>query len=180
VRPAPLPILPLFCALLALSGCALFSDAPRYRGIAVTQHDLNQLTPGIASQADAEALLGPPTFQEQFDANNWVYVSQITKSRIGNTEGVNQQHVVVLTFNDNGTLKSISQKDLQNGVKVAMDQAQTPVPGGHAGFIQQLVGGVGSYNPLGAVTGAGGAGAGAGGLGGGAGDIGGTGGGGGF
>ena len=30
-----------------------------------------------------------------------------------------------------------------------MDKSQTPVPGGHAGFIQQLVGGVGSYNPLG-------------------------------
>ena len=173
MRPAPLPILSLFGALLALSGCALFSDAPRYRGIAVTQHDLNELAPGMASEADAQALLGPPTFQEQFEPNNWVYVSQITKMRIGNTEGVEQQHVVVLTFDNNGILKSVSQKDLQNGVQVAMDKSETPVPGGHAGFIQQLVGGVGSYNPLGSVTGAGGAGAGAGGLGGGAGDIGG-------
>jgi hypothetical protein len=86
---------------------------------------------------------------------------------------VQEQHVVVLTFDNNGILKGVSQKDLQNGVQVAMDKAETPVPGGHAGFIQQLVGGVGSYNPLGGVTGAGGAGAGAGGLGGGAGDIGG-------
>jgi len=182
VRPAPLPILSLFCALLVLPGCALFSDAPHYRGIAVTQHDLNELTPGIASQADAAALLGPPTFQEQFDANNWVYVSQVTKMRIGSTEGVKQQHVVVLTFDNNGTLQSVSQKDLAQGVTVAMDKTETPVPGGHAGFIQQLVGGVGSYNPLGATTaGAGGAGAGAGGLGGGGmGNSGGTGGGGGF
>ena len=87
MRPAPLPILSLFCALLALPGCALFSDAPHYRGIAVTQHDLNELTPGIASEADAQALLGPPTFQEQFDANNWVYVSQVTKMRIGQYRG---------------------------------------------------------------------------------------------
>lgn len=180
MRPAPLPILSLFCALLVLPGCALFSDAPHYRGIVVTQHDLDELTPGIASQADASALLGPPTFQEQFAPNNWVYVSQITKSRIGNTEGVKQQNVVVLTFDNNGILKGVSQRGLQDGVEVAMDHAETPVPGGHAGFIQQLVGGVGSYNPLGATTGAGGAGAGAGGLGGGAGDIGGTGGGGGF
>ncbi len=99
-----------------------------------------------------------------------------------------QQHVVVLTFDNNGILKSISQRDLAQGVQVAMDKNQTPVPGGHAGFIQQLVGGVGSYNPLGASTaGAGGAGAGAGGLGGNGGfgatnneNIGGTGGGGGF
>jgi len=173
VRQAKLPFFALLCLVLALPGCAVFSDAPHYRGIAVSQHDLNELTPGIASQADAQALLGPPTFQEQFDANNWVYVSQITKMRIGNTEGVKQQHVVVLTFDNNGILQNVTQKTLENGVQVAMDGAETPVPGGHAGFIQQLVGGVGSYSPLGATTSAGGSGAGAGGLGGGGGDVGG-------
>jgi outer membrane protein assembly factor BamE (lipoprotein component of BamABCDE complex) len=178
VRPAPLPFLALFGLVMALPGCALFSDAPHYRGIAVSQHDLAELTPGISSQADAQALLGPPTFQEQFQADNWVYVSQVTKMRIANTEGVKQQHVVVLGFDNNGVLQSVSQKDLRNGVQVAMDGAQTPVPGGHAGFIQQLIGGVGSYNPLGAATSAGGSNAGAGGLGGPASNIGGAGGGG--
>jgi outer membrane protein assembly factor BamE (lipoprotein component of BamABCDE complex) len=177
VRPAPLALLALLCTL---PGCALFTDAPHYRGIAVSQHDLDELTPGIASQADAQALLGPPTFQEQFDPNNWIYVSQITKMRIGNTEGVKQQNVVVLTFDNNGTLQNVSKETLKDGVEVAMEDKQTPVPGGHAGFIQQLIGGVGSYNPLGTATSAGGSGAGAGGLGGGASDIGGGGGGGGF
>jgi len=178
VRPAKLPFFALCGFVLALPGCALFSDAPHYRGIAVTQHDLNELTPGISSTADAQALLGPPTFQEQFNPNDWVYVAQVTKMRIGNTEGVKQQHVVVLSFDDNCTLQNISEKGLKDGVQVAMDAAQTPVPGGKPGFFQQLIGGVGSYNPLGAATGAGGSGAGAGGLGGGAGDIGGGGGGG--
>jgi len=155
-------------ALTALSGCTIFGDAPHYRGIAVSAHDLGELTPGLSTQADAQALLGPPTFQEMFDNNNWVYVSQITKMRIGQTEGVKQQHVVVLTFDNNGTLQTITQKDLADADQVAMDSNQTPVPGGKASFIQQLVGGVGSYNPLGA-TGLGGGGntSGAGGLGGG-------------
>ncbi len=152
----------------SLSGCAIFGDAPHYRGIAVSQHDLDELSPGTSSQADVQALLGPPTFQEMFDNNNWVYVAQVTKMRIGETEGVKQQHVVVLSFDNNGTLQKITQKDKADGVSVAMDSEQTPVPGGKAGFIQQLVGGVGSYNPLGA-TGLGGGGqtGGAGGLGGG-------------
>ncbi len=179
MRPAPLPFSALLCLGLALSGCAIFSDAPHYRGIFVTQHDLNELTPGVSSQTDAEALLGPPTFAEQFNANDWIYVSQITKMRIGRTEGVEQQHVVVLSFDNSGVLRNVSQRDLQNSVRVAMDGKQTPVPGGHASFLQQLIGGVGSYNPLGGTAAAaGGAGAGAGGLGGGAGDVGGAGGGG--
>jgi outer membrane protein assembly factor BamE (lipoprotein component of BamABCDE complex) len=156
-------MLGLFCALLALPGCALFATPPQYRGIPVTQHQLSELTPGISLQADVQALLGPPTFQEQFAPNNWVYVSQVTKMRIGNTTGVKQQHVVVVTFDNSGVLKSITQRDLANGEHVAMDSAQTPVPGGHAGFLQQLIGGVGHYNPG---IGAGGMGSGAGGLGG--------------
>lgn len=151
MRPAKLPFLLLSCAsLFTLPGCAVFSDSPHYRGIAVTQHDLKELTPGLSQQADVQALLGPPTFTEQFDPNNWVYLSQITKMRIGNTEGVKTQHVVVMTFDNNGTLQTISQKDLKDAVTVSMDKAQTPVPGGKAGFFQQLIGGVGSYNPMGA------------------------------
>jgi len=160
--------------LLALPGCVIFSDSPHYRGIAVSQHDLGELTPGISSEADAQALLGPPTVQELFNNNNWIYISQITKMRIGQTEGVKQQHVVVLSFDNNGVLQNVSQKTLANSVTVAMDSRQTPTPGGKAGVLQQLIGGVGSYNPLGSATdtsgtGASGLGAGAGGLGGGSG-----------
>lgn len=147
--PACLRVLPLICALGALPGCAIFGDAPHYRGIAVTPQELSQLTPGVSTEADAQALIGPPTFQEQFDPNNWVYVAQVTKMRIARKEGVEKQHVVVLSFDNNGTLKDISQKDLQQSVRVAMDGAKTPVPGGSASFIQQLIGGVGSYSPLG-------------------------------
>ena len=165
MRPAPLTLLALLGLALALPGCAIFSDEPHYRGIAVTQQQLSQLTPGVSTEADAQALLGPPTFVEQFDPNNWVYLSQITKMRIGQTEGIVKQHAVVLNFNNNGALQGISQKSLKNRVNVAMDPAQTPVPGGRAGFIQQLIGGVGSFNPLGGSgLGSGGA-TGAGGLG---------------
>ncbi len=162
----PCPKFLILALALTLPGCALFSDAPHYRGIAVSAHDLRELTPGISSQADASALLGPPSFQEMFDSDNWIYVSQITKMRIGNTEGVKTQHVVILSFNDAGVLQKVTERDLKDGVQVAMDAGQTPTPGGKAGFIQQLIGGVGSYNPLGAAgAGAGGVGSGAGGLG---------------
>lgn len=146
-------ILPVLCGMmLALPGCALFSDAPHYRGVVVTQHDLNELTPGLSQQADVQAVLGPPTVVEQFDPNNWIYISQVTKMRIGQTEGVKRQHVVVVAFASNGTLQSITEKDKKDAVNVAMEAAHTPVPGGKAGFFQQLIGGVGSYNPLGAAS----------------------------
>jgi outer membrane protein assembly factor BamE (lipoprotein component of BamABCDE complex) len=149
VRPAKLPLPLLFASLLALPGCAVFSDAPHYRGIAVSQHDLNELTPGLSQQADVQAVLGPPTFSPPFNPNDWIYVAQVTKMRIARTEGVTSQNVVVVSFNDNGTLKSVTEKNYNDAVLVAMEPHQTPVPGGTASFFQQLIGGVGSYNPLG-------------------------------
>jgi outer membrane protein assembly factor BamE (lipoprotein component of BamABCDE complex) len=163
VRPAKLPLPILFSVLLALPGCAIFSDSPHYRGVAVNQHDLNELIPGISTQADAQSLLGPPSFVEQYDQNNWVYASQVTRMRIGNTEGMMKQHVVVLTFNANGTLGSINQKDTKDSMRVAMDGNVTPMPGGKASFVQMLIGGVGSYNPLGTASDSSGGAAGAGG-----------------
>lgn len=142
--------LPLFaCALFSLPGCAVFSDAPHYRGVTISPHDLTELTPGVSGQADAQALLGPPSFVEQFDQNNWVYVSQVTKMRIGNTEGVKAQHVVVLTFDNSGTLASVTQKDQSDAVTVAMQSNAVQAPGGKPGFIRMLLGGVGSYSALG-------------------------------
>jgi outer membrane protein assembly factor BamE (lipoprotein component of BamABCDE complex) len=153
-----------FGAVLTLPACGLFADAPHYRGIEVSQHDLGELSVGTSREADAQALLGPPTFQEQFAPNNWDYVAQVTKMLIAKTEGVRTQHVVVLSFDNNGILQKVSQKDLHDSVQVAMDSAHTPVPGGSASIIQQIIGGVGSYNPgLGAGSGPG---AGASGLGG--------------
>jgi len=152
----------LFSALLGLPGCALFTDSPHYRGISVSDNDLKQLTPGISQQADVQALIGPPTFVEQFDPNNWVYVAQVTKMRIARTEGLKNQSVVVVTFNNDGTFQSYTRKTMADAVPVKMDGKQTPAPGGTAGFFQQLIGGVGSYNPLGGASdtsGAGGAGA---------------------
>ncbi|MDE1896311.1 MAG: outer membrane protein assembly factor BamE, partial [Rhodospirillales bacterium] len=110
MRLTKLPQSLLLTALLGVSGCAVFSDAPHYRGIAVTQNELQQLTPGVSQQADVQALLGPPTFVEQYDQNNWVYVSQITKMRIARTEGVKHQDVVVVTFNNDGSFESATRK----------------------------------------------------------------------
>lgn len=150
LRPARLT-LPLLCALLlTLPGCAIFGDQPHYRGISVSPHDISELTPGLSQQADVQALLGPPTFIPQFNPNDWVYVAQVTKMRIGQTEGVKSQTVVIVAFNDNGTLKSITSEDKKDAISVAMEGHQTPVPGGSPSLVQQLVGGVGSYNPLGA------------------------------
>jgi outer membrane protein assembly factor BamE (lipoprotein component of BamABCDE complex) len=154
----PLLLLPL------LGGCAIFSSKPHFRGVVVTPHEISQLTPGVSTEADVRAVLGSPTLHETFNNGSWLYISQVTKRRIGQTQGVLKQRVVTLQFNGSGVLQSIRNTGKKDAVNVAMSGAQTPVPGGRASFFQQLVGGVGHYNPgLGAGQ-PGGAGGGGGGL----------------
>ena len=153
----PLLLLP------ALAGCAIFTARPHYRGNAVSAHELKQLSPGVSTKADARALLGSPTLRETFNNDDWLYVSQVTKRRIARTQGVVRQRVVVLHFNQQGVLQSIHGIGKKGAVTVAMSGGHTPAPGGHASLFQQLVGGVGHYNPG---LGAGQAGGGLGGFGG--------------
>ena len=61
--------------------------------------------------------------------------------------GVAQQHVVVLHFNKQGVLQSVKHVSGKQAVTVAMAGGETKAPGGSASFLQQLIGGVGQYNP---------------------------------
>lgn len=137
----PLLLLPM------LGGCSIFAAQPYYRGNAVAAYKLKQLTPGVSTRSDVRALLGSPTLHEAFDDSNWVYVSQITKERIAQRPGVAQQHVVVLHFNKQGILQSVKHVSGKQAVTVAMAGGETKAPGGSASFLQQLIGGVGQYNP---------------------------------
>jgi outer membrane protein assembly factor BamE (lipoprotein component of BamABCDE complex) len=150
----------------ALAGCHVFhiwDPLHSRRGALIDQDALNQLIPGTSSRADATSLLGSPTARATFDDNTWIYISQITSTRIGQTPGVTMQKVLVLKFDQGGTLKTIRKLDKEDGKQIAMAPGATPSPGSEASFMQQLLGNVGRFTPAGlpgsSLTGPGGGGA---------------------
>ncbi len=135
-----------------LTGCGivtLWDPTHARRGEIVDQDALKQLVPGTSSRADATSLLGSPTARATFDDNTWIYISQITSTRIGRTPGVTQQKVIALTFDPKGTLTRIRQLDKKDGKQIAMASGATPSPGSDASFMQQLLGNVGKFTPAG-------------------------------
>ena len=145
----------LLLALLAgaLPGCSFFQARSQVRGNPVDPDVLKELVPGTSSEADARALLGSPTLHAAFDDNTWLYISQITRPRVGRIQGVEQQHVVTLHFAQNGVLKSIDQATKKNALPAAMASGSTPSPGSNPSILQQLLGNVGRYSPIGGNTG---------------------------
>jgi outer membrane protein assembly factor BamE (lipoprotein component of BamABCDE complex) len=143
-----------FTALFLLAGCSFFQAQSIVRGNRVDPDDLKELVVGTSTKADATALLGSPTAHATFDDNRWIYITEVTRQRIARVEGVVSQHVVVLSFNDQGVLQGVEQLNGDDAYPVAVSSRTTPSPGTEASFMQQLFGNIGRYN-VGAPAGAG-------------------------
>ena len=138
--------------LSAATGCgvvSIFNPTLKQRGSLVEPDALRELIPGTSSRADAVALIGSPTARATFDDNTWIYISQVTSTRIGRTPGVTKQNVVILTFDQGGTLRGIEQRSRKDGKSIDMAAGATPSPGSEASFLQQLFGNVGKFTPAG-------------------------------
>lgn len=145
----------LLAALGVLAGCAVFRPTPIPRGSLIEADDYNQLIPGTSTRADAVDLLGSSTTRGAFDDNTWIYISMTTYLRPIDFPGVKKQQVVVLKFNQAGTLDSLRTLSRKDARPVAMISQVTPTPGTSINILQQILGNVGRYNPMQNLMGAG-------------------------
>lgn len=146
--PRLLPALAVLAALALLPACSMISASPQTRGNMVQLDDLKELVPGTSTRADAMSLLGSPTAKASFDDNRWIYIGEVTRPRIGRIQGVVRQQVVLLDFDDKGVLRHVQRLNQKNALPVEVVSRETPTPGSHASFFQQLFGNLGHYNPL--------------------------------
>ncbi len=143
-----------------LAGCSLpqfMSYPPQVRGNRIDKERIAEITPGVSTRGDVTALFGSPTLKATFNENTWVYVSEVTRPRIGGTQGVLEQQVVNVTFDAKGLVSAIDVKTEADSRDVSVVSRATPAPGTETTFFQQLFGNIGRYGPS---FGAGGAGTG--------------------
>jgi outer membrane protein assembly factor BamE (lipoprotein component of BamABCDE complex) len=145
---ALLPSLALLACLL-IGGCSFFQAQSQLRGNHVEAEQLKELTPGTSTRADVTALIGSPTARATFDDNTWIYISEVTRPRIARVQGILNQNVTVLSFNDQGVLQEVKQLNKDDAIPVSVVARTTPSPGTEASFLQQLFGNIGKFNAIG-------------------------------
>ena len=150
---AILPFVALLAGLL-LGGCSFLESQPQLRGNRVDADQLKELVPGTSTRADVTAMIGSPTARATFDDNTWLYVSEVTHTRIARVQGIESLEVVKLTFNDQGVLQDVKRLNQDDEIPVAMVSRTTPSPGTEASFLQQLLGNIGRFNAFGPNQGA--------------------------
>lgn len=137
-------------SLAACSAPSFMSFPPQTRGNKVDPDQLAQLVPGTSTRADVTSLIGTPTTHSTFDDNTWIYVSEVTKPLIASTQDLQDQTVVVLTFDQKGVLRGITKRGADDAKQVEVVERKTPSPGNDTSILSQLLGNVGRFsaNPL--------------------------------
>ncbi|MDE2006372.1 MAG: outer membrane protein assembly factor BamE, partial [Rhodospirillales bacterium] len=109
--------------------------------------DLAKLVPGTTTETQTRDLIGSPSSGGTFIQNDWYYITQETRQTIGGTQGVHDQSVIVLAFDQGGVLRGIKRIDRKDALAAPIVARTTPSPGGTTGFFQQLLGNVGRIGP---------------------------------
>lgn len=143
-QPAML-IAPLLLGAM-VSACSVVEAPKQLRGNRVDVDQIKELVPGTSTRADATSLLGSPTAKATFDDNTWLYIGEVTRTRVGRAPGILQQDVVVLNFDQGGVLRGVKRLNQDDSRSVSVVSRSTPSPGSEASFMQQLLGNVGKFN----------------------------------
>ncbi len=132
---------------VALGGCELgFTDT---RGYVPDEESLSRLEPGRQNRDDVQQLLGSPASQGVFDAEqSWYYIMRKTYQFAFLQPEVLDQRVVVVHFDDGGTLRDVRRYNLEDGIVVDPVTRETPSPGKELGFLEQLLGNLGKFNKM--------------------------------
>lgn len=137
-----LPVITLLAAVM-LGGCAWLAPAPVPRGNRVDADKLAQITVGVQTRSDVEALLGPPTARSTFDETNWYYIGGMTQVMPGRYMDLRDRVVVAFTFDRRGVVEEIRQLKAEDGQNSGMVSRETPVPGTERNLLQALFGNIG-------------------------------------
>ena len=152
----------LFCLLATVSGAAaVASCAPsvEQRGNLPNPNKMSEVHAGTTTKDEVTKLLGTPSSVSVFNNDkSWYYISRRTAQTAFFDPDVLDQQVYIVSFDDQGVVKAVDHKVLQDGKEVSPVVRATPAPGRELSFLEQLIGNLGKFNSGGGGTGSAGSG----------------------
>ncbi len=158
VRPVnrPLRITAALALAVSLGACSFFQAAPIPRGNRLTEEQLSQITPGVQTRRDVQAILGSPSFAGTFNDTNWYYLSAVSRIVPGRRMSMEDWRIVAVTFDNAGVVQGVRTLTESDGENVIMVGRETPTPGNDRNLMQSLFGNIGRFNAPGGTPSTGG------------------------
>ncbi|NQV43979.1 MAG: outer membrane protein assembly factor BamE [Rhodospirillales bacterium] len=137
-----------FRSVVILGACLLASCATRIetRGNLPDPDLLETVRSSESSRDEIAQILGTPSTTAMFENETWFYISERRETFAFFEPEVLDRKIVIIQFNDAGTLKTVAEVGLENGRIVIPVDRETPTLGNDLNAIQQLLGNIGKFN----------------------------------
>ncbi len=137
-------------ASLLVAATAACSPTTATRGHLFEETRLSEIEPGRSTRNDVAAILGSPSTVSAFEPDVWYYIGQVTEQTAFFDPDVVERQVLVVTFNPQGVVEMLDQRDRDDGARVELVDRETPTLGRQMTFIEQMIGNFGRFNNAGA------------------------------
>jgi outer membrane protein assembly factor BamE (lipoprotein component of BamABCDE complex) len=140
----------------AVAGC---SPSVEQRGNLPNPDKMSEIHAGSTTREEVTKILGTPSSVSVFNNDkSWYYISRRTAQTAFFTPDVLDQQVYIVSFDDQGIVKAVDHKELQDGKEITPVARATPAPGRELSFLEQVIGNLGKFNGGGPSSGTGGGG----------------------
>jgi outer membrane protein assembly factor BamE (lipoprotein component of BamABCDE complex) len=136
----------IFSAILGIGSVAGCATSVEQRGNLPTQDKIAEVHPGSTTKDDVIKILGSPSSVGIFNDKSWYYISRRTGQFAFFDPNVLDQQVYILNFDDQGVVKAVDHKVLEDGKEIVPVARTTPAPGRELSFLEQVIGNLGKFN----------------------------------
>jgi outer membrane protein assembly factor BamE (lipoprotein component of BamABCDE complex) len=136
-------VLGAISATVLAAGCA---RSVEQRGNLPEQEKIAEIHPGSTTKDDVIKILGSPSSVSIFNEKSWYYISRRTGQIAFFDPNVIDQQVYIVNFDDQGIVRAVDHKGLEDGKEITPVARATPAPGRELSFLEQLIGNLGKFN----------------------------------
>jgi len=110
-------------------------------------YKVERLQPGASTKREVAAILGSPSTTSLFDGGEtWFYIGNTTSQWAFNRPEEVERKVLVIRFDDAGTMTALEELDKDDGTDIALVERKTPTAGNELTLMEQLLGNIGRFS----------------------------------
>ena len=134
-------------AAALFAGLAACSPISNSHGYVPMEDELALLETGVATKSQVAEAIGLPATSNRRYGDDWFYVSSQFQQRGFMAPEETERQVVVVSFDNSGTLSNVAKYSLRDGRAVALSRRVTETNLGRLNFIQQMLRSLGRIDP---------------------------------
>jgi outer membrane protein assembly factor BamE (lipoprotein component of BamABCDE complex) len=137
--------------LAATLGGGLAACSPQYanHGYIPPSEDLDQIVVGVDTRASVEETIGTPSTAGVVNDSGFYYVRSRKRTIGALAPKIIERQVLAISFDSEGVVSNIENFGLERGQVVPLTRRVTTSGVGDKGFLRQLLGNIGRFNPAG-------------------------------